>query len=476
MPRTPQVRNPLAAVDQPLLGMLMALVAIGWVMIYAAGVGQGYTDHLPDFLTGTPAGKQLIFIVVSSVLLVFTLVTSHRFWRDGAFLFYLLTLLLLLGVIFFGKEVKGARSWYGIGPFSLQPSEFAKFGTALAIASFTAAFRGQQIQGVVPWVQAAGIFLLPAALILLQPDAGSALVFVGLTMVLYRAGLNPALFVVGFFGAGMLVAGLVFEPALIAMALFGVAGVLLAAQFPRGALYGVLATAGLVGLLFLVGRTETSPYLFAGLTAALFVGLGLYWYPRRKSQLVQALAAAVVLGTGVATTANYLFNNALAPHQQDRLNVWLQPSKCDPRGSLYNVLQSKMAIGSGGLQGKGFLEGTLTKLRYVPEQTTDFIFCTVGEEHGFIGATVVIGLFLGVLLRLVSLAERQRSLFAQYYMYGVAGILFVHFTLNVGMTMGLMPIIGIPLPFISYGGSSLMAFTLIMGVALRLDATRVERE
>ena len=475
MPRAPRVRNPLAAIDWPLLSMLLALVTIGWVMIFAAGIGQGYTDHLPDFLTGTPAGKQAIFIGVSGGLLLFTLVTNHRLWRDGAFFVYLGTLLLLVGVVIFGKEVKGARSWYGIGPFSLQPSEFAKFGAALALAAFASTLRAPQVKAVLPWLQAAGIFLVPAALIMLQPDAGSALVFTGLTIVLYRAGLSPTLFAVGFFAAAMLVTGLVFHPAVIATTLLGLATVLLAGQFPRGGGYAAAAVVG-VGVLVYVGAIrETSPYVPMALAAAIFAGLGIYWYARRKSQLVQALAAAVILGTGVATTANYLFNNALAPHQQDRLNVWLQPSKCDPRGSLYNVLQSKMAIGSGGLQGKGFLGGTLTKLRYVPEQTTDFIFCTVGEEHGFIGAAVVIGLFLGVLLRLVYLAERQRSLFAQYYMYGVAGILFVHFTLNVGMTMGLMPIIGIPLPFISYGGSSLMAFTLIMGVALRLDATRVER-
>ena len=476
MPRTPRVRNPIAAIDWPLLSMLLALVAIGWVMIFAAGIGQGYTDHLPSFLTGTPAGKQLLFIGISSGLLIFTLVTNHRFWRDGAFFIYLGTLVLLLGVVFFGKEVKGARSWYGIGPFSLQPSEFAKFGAALALAAFAATIRTQQVKTFVPWLQASGIFLLPAALIMLQPDAGSALVFTGLTIVLYRAGLSPTLFVVAFFGAAMLVTGLVFEPVVIATALFGLATALLAGQFPRGALYAVAALLGVGVLVYLSATSATSPYVPLALATVVFAGLGIYWYTRRKSQLVQALTATALLGTAVAATANYLFNNALAPHQQDRLNVWLQPSKCDPRGSLYNVLQSKMAIGSGGLQGKGFLEGTLTKLRYVPEQTTDFIFCTVGEEHGFIGATVVIGLFLGVLLRLVSLAERQRSPFAQYYMYGVAGILFVHFTLNVGMTMGLMPIIGIPLPFISYGGSSLMAFTLIMGVALRLDATRTERE
>ena len=476
MSRTVQPRNPIAAIDWPLLSMLLALIAIGWAMIYAAGMGQGYPASWSEYLIGTPAGKQTLFIGVSMGILVFTLVANHRLWRDGAFFFYLATLLLLVGVVIFGKEVKGARSWYGIGGFGLQPSEFAKFGTALAMASFLAAYRGQQVKKVGTWIQAAAIFVVPAALIMLQPDAGSALVFAGLTIVLYRAGLNAQLFVVGIFGAVLLVTGLVFPPTVIATCLFGLAVVLLASQFPRGALYGLLALAGLVVLIY-VGRAENvSPYLGLSLAAAIFLGLALYWYANRKSQLVQGLAATIVAGTAVAATANYLFNNALAPHQQDRLNVWLQPSKCDPRGSLYNVLQSKMAIGSGGFQGKGFLEGTLTKLRYVPEQTTDFIFCTVGEEHGFIGATVVIGLFLGVLLRLVTLAERQRSVFAQYYMYGVAGILFIHFALNVGMTMGLMPIIGIPLPFISYGGSSLMAFTLIMGVALRLDATSTERE
>ncbi len=475
MAQTAVPRNPIAAIDWPLLSMLLGLIAIGWIMIYAAGIGQGYPQGWGEWLTGTPVGKQTIFVGISMAILVFTLVANHRLWRDGAFFIYLVTLLLLVGVIFFGREIKGARSWYNFGSFGLQPSEFAKFGTALAMASFLAAYRGQ-VKNVVTWFQAAGLFLLPAVLIMLQPDAGSALVFTGLTLVLYRAGLNAQLFVMAGFGAVMLVTGLVFAPSLIATCLFGLAVVLLAAQFPRGIIYGAVALAGVVALLYFGRGEEVNPYLGLALATAVFAGLAIYWYTHRKSQLVQALVATVALGTAVAATANYLFNNVLAPHQQDRLNVWLQPAKCDPRGSLYNVLQSKMAIGSGGLQGKGFLEGTLTKLRYVPEQTTDFIFCTVGEEHGFIGATLVIGLFLGILLRLVSLAERQRSVFAQYYMYGVAGILFVHFALNIGMTMGLMPIIGIPLPFISYGGSSLMAFTLIMGVALRLDATRTERE
>ena len=464
------LRNPIATVDWVLLSILLALLALGWLMIYAAGYGQGYPDGLGEWLLGTPVGKQTIFIGVSLALLLCVLVIDHRFWRNGAFGVYGLALLLLVGVLVFGKEVKGARSWFGLAGFSLQPSEFAKFGTALAVASFLAAYRGQ-VRSVQTWLTAGALFVVPAGLILLQPDAGSALVFGGLTLVLYRAGLNASLFVVALAAGALLTVGLVFPPSRVGLALLGMAIVTLALQFERYRWYYVLIVGALAVATHFYLRQGDMWYLPLALAAAAFVSLGAYWYRRRKTALVGALGGMVVAGTALATASNFLFNS-LAPHQQDRINVWLQPAKCDPRGSLYNVLQSKMAIGSGGWQGKGFLEGTLTKLRYVPEQTTDFIFCTVGEEHGFIGAFVIIALFVGLLLRLVHLAERQRSLFAQYYLYGVAGILFVHFVLNVGMTMGLMPIIGIPLPFISYGGSSLIAFTLILGVALRLDAMR----
>ena len=474
MPRQPTTRNPLATVDWVLLSLLLALMAVGWGMIYAAGYGQGYPDGLADWLLGTPVGKQTIFLAVSLGLLLCTLVINPRLWRNGALVVYAGALLLLVGVLVFGKEVKGARSWYGIAGFSLQPSEFAKFATTLALASFLAAFRGQ-VRGVQPWLIAGALCAAPAALILLQPDAGSALVFGGLALVLYRAGLNANLFVVGFAAAALLIAGFVFPPSRVGLVLLGLSVLALVAQFERGRAYYIAGVLALAVAVHFYLRQGDMWYLPLALAAVAFAGLGAYWYTRRKSGLVGALTMLVVVGTGLATASNYLFNS-LAPHQQDRINVWLQPAKCDPRGSLYNVLQSKMAIGSGGFQGKGFLEGTLTKLRYVPEQTTDFIFCTVGEEHGFIGALFVILLFAALLLRLVGLAERQRSLFAQYYLYGVTGILFVHFLLNIGMTMGLMPIIGIPLPFISYGGSSLIAFTLIVGVALRLDAMRGERE
>jgi rod shape determining protein RodA len=195
---------------------------------------------------------------------------------------------------------------------------------------------------------------------------------------------------------------------------------------------------------------------------------------KKKERMVILLIVGLILSADVAYISNYVFNNFLKPHQQERINVWLNPDKCDPRGSLYNVLQSKMAIGSGGLQGKGFLEGTMTKLNYVPEQATDFIFCTVGEEQGFIGSLSIILLFFLLLYRITIIAERQRSSFSRHYAYGVAGIIFVHVFINIGMTMGLMPIIGIPLPFISYGGSSLLGFTLLIGVLLKLDAHRSE--
>ena len=473
MAPSPATRNPIASVDWVLLSMLLALLAIGWVMIYAAGYGQGYPDNLSEWLLRTPVGKQTIFILVSMGLLLCTLVIDHKFWRNGAFGVYGFGLLLLAGVLVLGKEVKGAKSWYGIAGFSLQPSEFAKFGAALAVASFLAAYRGQ-VRSTQTWLIAAGLFAMPAGLILLQPDAGSALVFGGLLLVLYRAGLDANLFVLAFGSAALLVCGLVFPPSRVGLALLGLSILTMAFQFERGRLYYVAGTLALSVAVYIYLQEGAMWYLPFALAATAFTGMAIYWYTHRKVQLVGALSGFVVAGTAIAGIANYLFNNVLAPHQQDRLNVWLQPSKCDPRGSLYNVLQSKMAIGSGGWQGKGFLDGTLTKLRYVPEQTTDFIFCTVGEEHGFVGSVLVIGLFAALLLRLVSLAERQRNLFATYYMYGVAGILFVHFLLNIGMTMGLMPIIGIPLPFISYGGSSLIAFTMIVGVALRLDATRAE--
>ncbi|HRD79277.1 MAG TPA: rod shape-determining protein RodA, partial [Saprospiraceae bacterium] len=213
-------------------------------------------------------------------------------------------------------------------------------------------------------------------------------------------------------------------------------------------------------------------WIALGLGLTGFLVAGFLHLARYNARLAGMLTAVLVVGSGLAFSTDYAFNNIMKPHQQDRINVWLHPERCDPRGSLYNVLQSKMAIASGGLEGKGFLEGAMTKMNYVPEQSTDFIFCTVGEEQGFIGSMTVIVLFLAFLLRLIFIAERQRSPFSRHFAYGVAGLLFVHFFVNIGMTMGLLPIIGIPLPLISKGGSSLLGFTIMIGILLKLDSNR----
>jgi len=232
---------------------------------------------------------------------------------------------------------------------------------------------------------------------------------------------------------------------------------------------------GISSLVTIILAFLDNPLPALGIQAILYLVTAYNVFQQRKRGLVIQLSGIILIGAVLAFTANYAFNNILESHQQDRINVWLQPSKCDPKGALYNVLQSKMTIGSGGLKGKGFLEGTLTKLNYVPEQSTDFIFCTIGEEQGFIGVFGIIGIFLIFLLRIINLAERQRSPFSKYFAYSVASILFLHIFINIGMTMGLTPIIGIPLPFISKGGSAILGFSLMVGVMLKLDSVRSGR-
>jgi len=236
-------------------------------------------------------------------------------------------------------------------------------------------------------------------------------------------------------------------------------------------MYPIVGAVGLTGLAFYLNMLGYGVEALAGLFV-IFSTLAYLLWSDRKQRLVSVFYSFLLIGSILSYSSNYAFNNVLQSHQQDRINVWLNPSKCDPRGSLYNVLQSKMAIGSGGIQGKGFLQGVMTKLDYVPEQSTDFIFCTIGEEQGFLGSMSIMLLFLMLLFRLLIIAERQRSVFSRYYCYGIAGIIFIHFFINIGMTMGLVPIIGIPLPFVSKGGSSLLMFTIMISIVLKLDSNR----
>lgn len=454
-------------VDWVTLSLYISLVAIGWLMIYAVGYDEDSTEPFFNFTTN--AGKQLFFIGLSFGVLLITAIIDWKFWRTFAYPIYAFGLAQLLGLMVLGVTVKGATSWYRFGGFTYQPSEFAKFATAIAIAAFLSQYN-TSLKNWRSSLTVFGIMFLPMALIMLQPDAGSALVFTSFLVVLYRAGLSATLYLFGFSTSLLLVLGLVYDPRIIIVSLILIILLVFIFNFKDRFRWfiGLLGWGAVsVGLLYF---GIVYPVLGANLVALLV--LSYVMYSNRKGRLVAQLLSLFLLGSAISFSANYAFNNILERHQQDRINVWLRPSVCDPQGALYNVLQSKLTIGSGGLEGKGFLEGTMTKLNYVPEQSTDFIFCTIGEEQGFIGTVGIVGLFFLLLFRIITIAERQRSEFSKFYAYGVAGILFIHVFINIGMTMGLVPIIGIPLPFISYGGSSILGFSLLIGVLLKLDSNR----
>jgi rod shape determining protein RodA len=439
-------------------------------MVYTVGYEEGYSNDFSEYLT-TSSGKQTIWIGISFVVFSLILLIDWKFWQTFAYLIYGFSLALLVAVLFFGMTIKGATSWFSFGSFSFQPAEIAKFGTCLAISSYLSTY-STNLKQLSAQLIAIGLFLAPAFLIILQPDAGSALIFFSFLIVLYREGLHLNYYLIGLFVAVFFIIGLIRETWEIALALTYVGLLVFAMNFKKKAnwLFGTILFGVVLGYLMYEKELIQWQAVFAAIGA--FSILAGMHFLKKKRRLVGLLTTILICGSSIAYLANYAFNNVLKPHQQDRINVWLQPDKCDPRGSLYNVLQSKIAIGSGGLQGKGFLKGTMTKLNYVPEQATDFIFCTVGEEQGFVGSFGIIGLFLLLLIRITILAERQRSNFSRHFAYCVAGIIFIHFVVNIGMTMGLVPIIGIPLPFISKGGSSLLGFTIMLAVLLKLDSNR----
>lgn len=463
-------RSGLKNIDIITFSIFLGLVAVGWLMVYAVGYEEGYSNDFSEYLT-TSSGKQTIWIGISFIVFSLILLIDWKFWQTFAYLIYGFSLALLVAVLFVGMEIKGATSWFSFGSFSFQPSEIAKFATCLALSSYLSTY-STNLKQVSAQITAVGIFLVPAFLIILQPDAGSALIFFSFLIVLYREGLPLNYYLIGLFVALLFILGLVRETWEISLALTYIGLLFLSMNFKKKTywLFGTLVFGGGLGYLIYSKDLVQWQVVFVALSA--FLMMGTWHYFKKKRRLVGVLTTILICGSGIAYLANYAFNDVLKPHQQDRINVWLQPDKCDPHGSLYNVLQSKIAIGSGGVKGKGFLKGTMTKLNYVPEQSTDFIFCTVGEEQGFVGSFGIIGLFLLLLIRISILAERQRSNFSRHFAYGVAGIIFIHFAVNIGMTMGLVPIIGIPLPFISKGGSSLLGFTIMLAVLLKLDSNR----
>ncbi|MEM6376853.1 MAG: rod shape-determining protein RodA [Bacteroidota bacterium] len=457
--------------DWPTFSIFLALVMLGWVMIYAVD----YEEGQPLLALSSSAGRQLIWMVISFVTMLSVMLIDWKFWRTFAYPIYGLTLAALAGVLVFGATIKGAKSWYAIGGATIQPSEFAKVGACLAMA----AFLSSTTTDLKKWSDqliALGIILAPITLIILQPDPGSALVFMSLLIVLYREGFPSAYYIIGFTVAILMIMGLVTDdPRLIWILLLSV-GVTWISNliFDKTRFYVVLAALAGIGLWWGARQAYFDPNIALVSLGSIFGGLALFYTWKKGVRLPAIMSSAIVFCSALAYGANYAFYEILKPHQQDRINVWLQPDKCDPRGSLYNLIQSKMAISAGGLTGKGYLNGTMTRLNYVPEQVTDFIFTSIGEEHGFIGVVVVLTLFLFFLLQIVRIAERQRSNFSRFYAYAFAGIIFIHVFINIGMTMGLAPVIGIPLPFISRGGSSLLGFTIMLGILLKLDSKRFQ--
>jgi rod shape determining protein RodA len=397
------------------------MVLWGWLNIYSAS----YSEGLSIFDVDANPGRQFMFMLISGMLILIILIIDMRFYETFAYFIYGAVMFVLLLMPVIGKEVGGNRSWLAIGSFGIQPSEFAKFATALALGKMIGSigFRMDNLrnQGIL-----FAIIGLPIALIILQRDYGTAMVFTVFVLVLYREGMSPFLLLVGL----------------------GVA------------------------IIFILTLLVQNHWILYGLiwAAAIFI----VWRQRRKKlKRIMLIGFGAIVLSGTILGVDLIFNNLLEPHHQKRVLVLLDPDR-DRLDAGYHVYQSKVAIGSGGFIGKGFLDGTQTKLKFVPEQFTDFIFCTIGEEHGFIGSILMIGLFITLFLRVIFLAERQKNRFARVYGYSVACILFFHFATNIAMTIGLFPVIGIPLPFFSYGGSSLLSFTVLLFILLKLDAHRMQ--
>ena len=446
--------------------IVISLIIIGLMMIYAAGYQP---DSEIPFLS-TQAGKQSIFTIVAIVILTACQLIDWKFWSGFAYPFYAFTIFLLLLVLIMGATIKGSTSWFQLGAFSFQPSELAKVGTIMALASFLSHHR-TRVSDSRDLMMASGIILLPAMLVLLQGDAGSALVFLSIFLVLFREGLAMWIPVLILILAILFIIALKYDVFVVLPLLLFAGGIFLLASIRRKQSHLIISTIMIVAALGFAFLHRLDVVIAISVMYMLYATIENFL--SKQIRQVVLLSLGITLLFGFAYTSSYLFTNVLEPHQQDRINVWLKPEDCDPRGSLYNILQSKIAIGSGGFSGKGYLQGTMTKLNYVPEQSTDFIYSIIGEEHGFIGSVAVIMLFLILMLRTIDIGERARVPFIRHYAFGVVGVLFTHFMVNIGMTMGLMPVIGIPLPFISSGGSSLLGFSLLIGILLSMDSSWV---
>lgn len=459
--------------DWPTIIIYLTLMLIGWVSVYAAL----YTEQYPSIFDTTQRyGIQFIWIIMALVIAAIIIVIDSRVYFVFAHYIYALILLILIVVIFVGVEVNASKSWIQLGGMRIQPAEFAKFATALALARYMSSY-GFKLASIKSYFISVIIIVLPVALILLQNDAGTAMVFSAFILVFYREGMPH--WVLAFIAFFILLFILVLIFSKLAILIGVVFLTILLFFFLSKKLRDTIRLAiGLFGLIaILYGASEffdlsITPYYLVLIPIGIVVPIALIYSYINKSKYVLFLLFFLFSTISFSFSVDYIFHNVLDAHHRDRINDLLGIDT-DPLGWGYNVNQSKIAIGSGGFWGKGFLEGTQTKFNFVPEQSTDFIFCTIGEEWGFVGTLVVVGLFVALLLRIIVIAERQKEAFIRIYAYGVLSILFFHISINIAMTIGLFPVIGIPLPFVSYGGSSLWSFTILLFVLLKLDSSRL---
>lgn len=408
-------------IDWLTLLIYLGLVCFGITNIYSST----FDSNQPELLNfGRPIGKQILFFVASIAAVMFILAAPSKIFERFSSIFYLIVLLLLIGLFPFGNTISGARSWYSFGGIGLQPAEFAKVAVALAIAKLLSEIQ-IDIRQFKSLFQVAMVILIPMGLIVLQPDPGSAIVFISFLFVLYREGL-PGIYI-------LLVAGLIF--------------------------------------FFILTLVTPLPFVYVSI---LFVIISLFFFSKKLNKKTPFFpyVLSILLTCSYVYSVDYIFNEIFEQRHRDRFNIVLG-KEIDTQGIGYNLNQSKIAIGSGGWEGKGYLQGTQTKGGFVPEQHTDYIFSTIGEEWGFLGSAGVVSLFCLLILRILSRAEKQKNTFARVYGYGVASIIFLHFFINIGMSIGLVPTIGIPLPLVSYGGSSLLGFSILIAVYLNLDANRL---
>lgn len=412
-------------IDWWTVGLYLVLVGTGVLSIYSSVYNPDIFNENANFFDfSNRYSKQLLWLGGSLILILIIFFSNVNIYKYSAYIFYIITILVLIAVLFFGYERAGSRSWFNLGFIKIQPAEFAKVFVALALARYASTYQAN-LDTLKPIATVLILISIPALLIIGQGDTGSALVFGGLIVPLFRQGLPKIIILLGL-----------------------------------GLLFLFLIT------LFLGEDYLIHIILTLGLTAALFIYLF-----RKERQLILIFSVSALLGIGLVLSENFILKEVLKPYQRKRIELLINPDS-DPTGTGWQVTQSKIAIGSGGIWGKGFLEGTQTKYDFVPDQSTDFIFCTIGEEFGWSGSLLFLAFIFTFIARLLFIAERQKNIFNRTYGYGVAGILIFHYTVNIMMTIGLFPVIGIPLPFISYGGSSLLAFTILVFILLKLDAHR----